>query len=175
MPLDLVPVPGCKLHVGEDLVSVQEIWRSHSDLGLPWHYFAKQTGALEIEINSLRVQRSPITWAELNIVSPELVSRLREGTSTWDEPADLLSWEEATTSAALLAQHHGEALRLPTEFEWERIARGDHDRIYPWGDTFDPTCANLTEAGVGHIEAVGLRQNGASQHGVLDLIGNIDE
>jgi formylglycine-generating enzyme required for sulfatase activity len=133
------------------------------------------TGARLVDIDAFEVQRAPLTWGELAVVDAGLVSRLKDAESGWEHPADRLSWEEATAAAALLAEHHGVALRLATEFEWERIARGDDDRSYPWGDVFDPSCCNLAEAEVGHTEPAGRRAAGASQHGVLDLAGNVDE
>jgi formylglycine-generating enzyme required for sulfatase activity len=175
MSLDLVMVPARVLEVGESLEDVKQTWRAHADLGLPWHYFAKQTGSRRVEVGDLRVQRSPLTWAELATVDSGLVGRLKDDAVGWDHPVDRLSWEEANVVARLLAEYHGLALRLPTEFEWERVARGDDDRRYPWGDDFDPACGNLAEAGVGQTEPVGSRPAGASQHGVLDLAGNADE
>jgi formylglycine-generating enzyme required for sulfatase activity len=66
-------------------------------------------------------------------------------------------------------------VRLPTEDEWERAARGDDVREYPWGDAFDPGRANLAEAGLERTSVVGTFPRGASPFGLLDLAGNVDE
>lgn len=175
MSLDLVTVGAASLSIGQSVDEVKQTWHAHADLGLPWHYFAKQTGERREEIGALFVQRCPLTWAELATVAPELVARLRETGIGWEHPADGLSWEEAADVADKLAELHGLALRLPSEFEWERIARGGSDRAFPWGDNFDAECCNLAEAGVGSTEPVGSRAAGASEDGVLDLAGNVDE
>ncbi len=47
--------------------------------------------------------------------------------------------------------------------------------VYPWGNGFDPRCANTPKGGVGKPEPVASRPRGRSPHGVDDLVGNVAE
>ena len=92
-----------------------------------------------------------------------------------NHPVVDVSWKDAVAFCRWLSQASGKTIRLPTEAEWEKAARGDDGRIYPWGDK--PPTKELCNFGgnVGDTTPVGQYPAGASPCGALDMAGNVWE
>ena len=126
-----------------------------------------------------------------------------------NHPMVSVTWYDAVSYCRWLSERLGQAglategweVRLPSEAEWEKAARGGLEipvepvvavvrgaqraaslqenphpkRAYPWGDEPDPDRANYDDTGINTTSAEGCFPGGASPYGVEDLGGNVWE
>lgn len=81
-------------------------------------------------------------------------------------PEDGITWFEARDFCTK------RGARLPTEAEWEYVARGPDDLIYTWGNTFD---GSKVVYQTNQTADVGSKPDGASWVGALDMSGNVEQ
>ncbi|MCB0213320.1 MAG: SUMF1/EgtB/PvdO family nonheme iron enzyme [Anaerolineae bacterium] len=103
----------------------------------------------------------------------------------WNHPRERVSWYDAIAFCRWLSWRLGGGynldnitawvVRLPTELEWEKAARGASGQAYPYGKSFDVMKGNTYETGIGQTSAVGLFPQGASPYGVEEMSGNVWE
>jgi formylglycine-generating enzyme required for sulfatase activity len=92
-----------------------------------------------------------------------------------NHPVVGVSWYEALAFCAWLSHQLGRTVRLSSEAEWEKAARGANGRRYPWGDKLTREHANYAETAINSTSAVGIFPKGASPSGALDMAGNVWE
>lgn len=139
-----------------------------------------------IELSTFYIARFPVTHEQCNefVARYAHQRRLRKG-RVWlgHEPPNYP--EEACWDFANLFCHWVGG-RLPTAAEWEKAARSEDGRLYPWGNEWDPSRGNFIQS----TNAPGRPQNtsdetwktpvdayptGVSPYGVWDMVGNVTE
>lgn len=107
--------------------------------------------------------RAPVHWKD---------TRFPAGQA--DHPVRLVNWSDAVAFCRWAARASGAPIRLPTEAEWEKGARGEKGYRYPWGNEWRTGYSNSDNKG-GQTTPVGQYLRGVSPYGAYDMIGNVWE
>jgi len=95
-----------------------------------------------------------------------------------EQPVVGVSWYEAIRYCEWLSASTGGKLRLPTEAEWERAARGGREgALFPWGDAPPQSLPGYADRCAGHWktgpEPVGRAEPNA--YGLYNMCDNVHE
>ena len=84
-------------------------------------------------------------------------------------PVVQVSVEDATAFASWIGR------RLPTETEWEAMARTDQGLKYPWGDQWEDNVCNTEQIAIGDTTPVDKYEKYCNSLNIVDLLGNTME
>lgn len=140
---------------------------------LQYSAFALTTGASEPWIDPGRWERQD-TGYPYEVAQTVMWGREGPTKNQLQHPVVLVDAFSARAFCQWWGAQHGGRGDLPSEAQWERAARGDDQRTYPWGDAFETFHAATLEGGSDGPVAVGSSR-GSSPFGVSDLSGNVFE
>ncbi|MEM9504163.1 MAG: SUMF1/EgtB/PvdO family nonheme iron enzyme [Cyanobacteria bacterium P01_E01_bin.43] len=92
-----------------------------------------------------------------------------------EHPVVLASYDDAVAYAEWRGQQDGVQYRLPTAAEWEKTARGEDGRYFPWGNEWQDDATHWGQSipfGTSVIARYPLSQ---SPYGAEDMAGNVFE
>ena len=107
-----------------------------------------------------------VTWFEANAYCVWLTEQLRMAS---------VELRIVNSTRPIAIPNSQFAIRLATEAEWEKAARGTRGWKYPWGNQWDATRVNTDESHTIRTTPVGIYPHGATPEKVLDLAGNVWE
>jgi formylglycine-generating enzyme required for sulfatase activity len=179
----IVKIPAGKFLMGSTKEQAQAVlketnndsnWQKWLDWEQPQH---------AVELSEYSIGKYPITNREYQAFIQDAKYKPPQG---WDgdkfpdgkggHPVVNVSWNDANEYCKWLSEKTKKPYRLPTEAEWEKAARGEDGRVYPWGNDFDSKKANTSETKIGDTSEVGqFSPQGDSPYGCADMAGNVWE
>lgn len=142
---------------------------------------ADETPVRRVHLSGYYIDKYEVTWRQWRLSGlPELKDLdgrpIPSYKPVWgrddDLPVTYIQWPDAVAYGEWVGK------RLPTEAEWEKAARGDDGRTYPWGEaapTFDLAVWKEHPIGREAPAPVDCCPQGASPYGALNMVGNAFE
>lgn len=176
---DLITIPSGSFLIGSTFEQVQE---AAEQFGVELDWFLAEVPQHCRELPAFQISRNPITCADYGAF---IVATDHPTPAYWrgdepphdlvDHPVVGVSYNDVRFYCQWLTAATGLNFRLPGEAEWEKAARGEDGRVFPWGDVWDSTHCNTAEGGAGGTTAVESCFQDISPYGCLGMAGNVEE
>jgi len=177
-----IKIPAGTATIGFDKKDLERQFKG-DNVRLEW--FLDETPQRKVKVDAFLIDATEVT----NRQYKKLFPKHEFPANLIDHPAVNVTWKMADEYCRKMDGH------LPSEAEFERAARGDDGRAYPWGNDFDPRNAIYVESGggssklkigsfelessgsslLGGTSPVGSIEAGESPFGVYDMAGNVWE
>ncbi len=182
----MIQVPEGEFLMGTSDENIKLLQLKESDWAYEWSdndLFAAEQPQHRVSLPAYEIAKYPVTNEEYHLFVSDAAYRLPRDwigftyrDDTENHPVVGISKVDAEAYIAWLNQKTGMNFRLPNEAEWERAARGNDGRIFPWGNTFDPWRCNTAESVKKGTTPVGFYSPGGdSPSGAVDMVGNVWE
>ena len=182
MPASMLLIPATDFVFRVVGIEIEGMNDDGVDVQYPWESSARRYHAQKMHIPQFRIDRYPVSNAEfkefLTATSyhpaddHNFLRDWKDGAfpAGWGKkPVTWVSFEDARAYAKWAGK------RLPHEWEWQYAAQGQDNRVYPWGDSWNPAAVPVAEKERQMVppDDSDAHPAGASLFGVMDLVGNV--
>ncbi len=182
----MLPIPAGKFLMGTSLENIRHLQIKEAEWAYDWtdsDLFAAELPQHTVDLPAFEIAQFPVTNLEYYTFIWDSGYRIPRAWVGYTYPDGMehhpvvgISKLDAEAYIHWINRKNEDSFRLPTEAEWERAARGEDGRIYPWGDTFDPWRCNTAESAKKSTTPVGeYSPSGDSLCGAADMVGNVWE
>ncbi len=170
---DLIEVPAGSTLIGSTPQAIIAELAAADMRGVRPEWLRKELPRRSVPVATFWISRVPLTARQVATLSTA-TGVLPVGVEPEDHPARV-KLDDIDVLFQAIAKLLDRKITPPSEEQWVRAARGDDERIYPWGDIWQEGLANMGAASLGRTCPVGSFPLGRSAFGLLDMAGNADE
>lgn len=181
-PAGMVTIPAGEFDFKVTGIEIEGFTWQGLDFQYPWENSAHRAHRHRLAMKPFHIDRHPVTNADYKKFADASGYRPKDDhhyLRDWKNGAPQAGWEKKPVTWISLEDARAYAAwagkRLPHEWEWHYAAQGSDDRLYPWGNDWNP--ANMPKPNRGRTllppDDVDAHPGGASPFGVMDLVGNV--